>query len=233
MITPDTRGKKGDIPLRHHCNMFYETMHRLSINEYSVTDQAAPIAPVGINLHQKSRLLEIAFSDGFSFNYPCEYLRISTDKSTEVHDKKQVDFQGIEPCDTEALQINFDDGYTCTCSWGTLHDLGVNYENRWQAYLQQLEDNGLQRGGKPDGKVSIKVLYFIQLAVVSGRDDEDLDIPASVTNVASLLAWLRKRGDDWNEAFNEERVQVTVNKHFAEPFTLIEGGDEVAIVPRP
>jgi molybdopterin synthase sulfur carrier subunit len=178
-------------------------------------------------------LLEIAFSDGFSFNYPCEYLRVSTDQSAAVHAKKQVDFQGIEPCDTKALQINFDDGYSCTCSWDTLHDLGVSYEERWQAYLQQLQDNGLQRGGKSDGKVSIKVLYFIQLAVVSGRDDEDLDIPASVTNVASLLAWLRKRGDDWNEAFTEERVQVTVNKHFAETFTLIEGGDEVAIVPRP
>jgi len=233
MITLDTRGKKGGIPLRHHRNRFYETINRLLIIEYNVTDQAAPIAPVGINLHQKSRLLEIAFSDGFSFNYPCEYLRVSTDQSTAVHGKKQIDFQGIEPRDTEALQIKFNDGYSCTCSWDTLHDLGVSYEERWQAYLKQLEDNGLQRGNKPDGKVSIKVLYFIQLAVVSGRDDEDLDIPASVTNVASLLAWLRKRGDDWNEAFTEERVQVTVNKHFAETFTLIEGGDEVAIVPRP
>jgi DUF971 family protein/molybdopterin converting factor small subunit len=203
------------------------------ITEYNVTDQAAPIAPTGINLHQKSRLLEIAFSDGFSFNYPCEYLRVSTDQGAPVQGKKQVDFQAIEPRDTEALQIDFNDGYSCTCSWDNLHDLGVNYENRWQAYLQQLEDNGLERGVKPDGKVAIKVLYFIKLAIISGKDDEDLNIPASVTNVASLLAWLRKRGDDWNEAFTEERVQVTVNKHFAEPFTLIEGGDEVAIVPRP
>ena len=77
------------------------------------------------------------------------------------------------------------------------------------------------------------MLYFIGLALVSGKDDEDLSLPASVTNVASLLAWLRKRGDDWDEAFTEECVQVTVNKHFAEPFTLIESGDEVAIVPRP
>ncbi len=160
-------------------------------------------------------------------------MRISTDQDTPVHGKKQVDFQAIEPQDTEALQINFSDGYSCTCSWASLHDLGVNYKNRWQAYLQQLEDKGLKRGDETDGKVTIKVLYFIKLAVISGKDDEDLDIPASVTDVASLLAWLRKRGDDWNETFTEERVQVTVNKHFAEPFTLIEGGDEVAIVPRP
>jgi DUF971 family protein/molybdopterin converting factor small subunit len=206
---------------------------QLQITECNVTDQATPVVPTGINLHQKSRLLEIAFSDGFSFNYPCEYLRISTDQGTPVHGKKQVDFQAIEPQDTEALQINFNDGYSCTCSWDSLHDLGVNYKNRWQSYLQQLEDNGLKRGDETDGKVAIKVLYFIKLAIISGKDEEDLDIPASVTDVASLLAWLRKRGDDWKEAFAEERVQVTVNKHFAEPFTLIEGGDEVAIVPRP
>ena len=30
-----------------------------------------------------------------------------------------------------------------------------------------------------------------------------------------------------------EKVQVTVNRHFAERFTLIEHGDEVALVPRP
>ena len=104
-------------------------------------------------------------------------------------------------------------------------------------YLQALEDSGLGRGaGRAtggDGRVVIKVLYFIKLATISGKDGEDLSLPASVTSVAGLLAWLRKRGDDWNEAFTEERVQVTVNKHFAEPFTLIEAGDEVAIVPRP
>lgn len=198
-----------------------------------MTDQDTPIAPTGINLHQKSRLLEIAFSDGFSFNYPCEYLRVSTDQGAPVHGKKRVDFQAIEPRDTEALQIDFNDGYSCTCSWDRLHELGVNYRDRWQAYLQQLKDNGLERGEKTDGKDSIKVLYFISLAIISGKDEEDVNIPAAVTDVGSLLAWLRKRGNDWNEAFTEERVQVTVNKHFAESFTLIEDGDEVAIVPRP
>jgi molybdopterin converting factor small subunit len=81
--------------------------------------------------------------------------------------------------------------------------------------------------------VAIKILYFIQLAKVSGKDEEDIVLPDSVTSVETLLAWLRKRGARWNEPFADDRVQVTVNRQFAEPYTLIEHGDEVAIVPRP
>jgi len=32
--------------------------------------------PSEIKLHRKSRLLEIAFSDGKTFRYPCEFLRV-------------------------------------------------------------------------------------------------------------------------------------------------------------
>jgi DUF971 family protein len=37
---------------------------------------AAERAPSAITLHQKSRVLEIAFSDGRSFRLPYEYLRV-------------------------------------------------------------------------------------------------------------------------------------------------------------
>ena len=41
--------------------------------------------PTEIKLHQKSRLLEVAFSDGFRFQYPCEYLRVfSTSAEVKV-----------------------------------------------------------------------------------------------------------------------------------------------------
>ena len=84
----------------------------------------------------------------------------------------------------------------------------------------------------PDGRVTIRLLYFIQLAKLAGRDEEEIEIPESVTDVETLLAWLRNRRQGWQEAFRADKVQVTVNRHFAEPFTLIEHGDEVAIVPR-
>jgi len=79
------------------------------------------ISPTEINLHQKSRLLEIAYSDGFRFNYPCEYLRVfSTAAEVKVmnkpvHGKQRVNISMLDPQGTYALKITFDDG----------HDTGV------------------------------------------------------------------------------------------------------------
>ena len=79
---------------------------------------------------------------------------------------------------------------------------------------------------------SIRLVYFIQLAQIAGCDDEAVEAPESVNDVETLLAWLRKRGEAWEAAFAVDQVQVTVSKNFAEPFTRVEDGDEVALVPR-
>ena len=138
------------------------------------------LMPTEINLHQKSRLLEIGFSDGFAFKFPCEYLRVfSTSAENKVrekpeHGKETVNISRIEPQGTYALRLYFDDGHdTGIYSWGTLHELGVNYEKNWQDYLSRLKKYNLARGeGRAlgaDGKATIKILYFIQLAKISGK----------------------------------------------------------------
>jgi molybdopterin synthase sulfur carrier subunit len=71
----------------------------------------------------------------------------------------------------------------------------------------------------------------MQLADICGTNKENIRLPVTITNVQTLLAWLRKRGPGWAEGFDDNRVQVTVNKHFAESLTLIEAEDEVAIIP--
>ena len=202
------------------------------------------ISPTEINLHQKSRLLEIAYSDGFRFQYPCEYLRVfSTAAEVKVmnkpvHGKQMVNISMLDPQGTYALKITFDDGHdTGIYSWSTLYELGKNYETNWQGYLKRLEQHDLDRGDArvtdATGKVTIKLLYFIELAKISGKNEEEVDVPESVTNVETLLNWVRKRGERWQEPFEANRLQVTVNKQFSEPYTLIEHGDEVAFVPRP
>jgi DUF971 family protein/molybdopterin converting factor small subunit len=214
------------------------------MSDINAEQEHAHISPTEINLHQKSRLLEIAFSDGFRFNFPCEYLRVfSTAAEVKVmnkpvHGKQMVNISMLDPQGSYALKITFDDGHdTGIFSWSTLHELGKNYEANWQGYLERLDKHGLSRGDARitdnEGKVVIKLLYFIDLARVSGRDEEEVVIPESVTNVETLLVWMRKRGDRWQEPFTDNRLQVTVNKQFSEPFTLIEHGDEVAFVPRP
>ncbi len=202
------------------------------------------VSPTEINLHQKSRLLEIAYSDGFRFQYPCEYLRVfSTAAEVKVmdkpvHGKQMVNISMLDPQGTYALKITFDDGHdTGIYSWSTLYELGKNYEANWQVYLKRLEKHGMSRGDAritdKEGKVVIKLLYFIELAGISGKNEEEVVVPESVTNVETLLVWMRKRGERWKEAFEDNRLQVTVNKQFSEPYTLIEHGDEIAFVPRP
>ncbi len=202
-----------------------------------MSEISTSITPTAIKLHRKSRLLEIAFSDDSRFLYPCEYLRVvaagaGQESAGLVHGKRMVGITHIEPQGTAALQLDFDDGFTCSYTWEELHTLGAEYEHNWAGYLEQLQDHGLNRGDGAAGKIRIKLLYFIQLAKLAGRDEEEIELPETVTHVESLLAWLGGRRPGWQESFAPDKVQVTVNRHFAEPFTLVEDGDEVAIVPR-
>ncbi|MHB1299890.1 MAG: gamma-butyrobetaine hydroxylase family protein [Burkholderiales bacterium] len=106
-------------------------------------------SPTEIKLHKKSRLLEIAFSDGKTFSFPFEFLRVHS-PSAEVRGhgpgqevlqtgKKDVDIENIEPVGRYALQITFSDGHdTGIYSWDLLHDYGLNQEKLWQDYLKRL-----------------------------------------------------------------------------------------------
>ncbi len=201
--------------------------------------------PTDIQLHSKSRLLEITFSAHERFQYPCEYLRIKSN-AAEVRalgrpetGKENVNITGIEPQGSYAIRIIFDDGHdTGIYSWQTLYDLGKYYDRYWQDYLDALQSMGYSRhagnrGRQEQQKVTITILYFVQLPDVFGTDSEQVELPDEVTNVSQLLAWLRARGKQQNDLLQDDIVTVTVNKSFAEPFTILEQGDEVAIVPRP
>ena len=109
--------------------------------------------PTEINLHQKSRMLEIKFDDGAAFEMSCEYLRVHS-PSAEVQghgpgegvlqvDKEDVNVERIEPVGNYAIQIYFDDGHnTGIYSWDTLYRLGANKEKNWQDYLDRLKAAG-------------------------------------------------------------------------------------------
>lgn len=119
---------------------------------------AAPQAPipVEIKLHQKSRVLEVVFSDGQRFDLPFEFLRVYS-PSAEVRGhgpgqevlqtgKKDVDILSLEPVGSYAVQPHFSDGHTTGIySWDYLYDLGVNREARWKSYLERLKAAGARR----------------------------------------------------------------------------------------
>ena len=112
--------------------------------------------PTEIKFHQKSRILEISFNDGKTFQLPCEFLRVYS-PSAEVrgHEpgqeilqtgKQDVSITHIEPVGNYAIQLNFSDGHnTGLYSWDLLYNYGLNQDAMWQHYLQRLIDAGINR----------------------------------------------------------------------------------------
>jgi DUF971 family protein len=117
--------------------------------------QAAP-QPTTIKLRTRSRVLEITFDDGASFELPFEYLRVFS-PSAEVKGhgggegvlqigKENIGIGGMEPVGNYALRLMFDDGHdTGLYSWHLLYELGRERQVRWQRYLARCEASGLPR----------------------------------------------------------------------------------------
>ncbi|WJW75572.1 DUF971 domain-containing protein [Thiohalobacter sp. IOR34] len=112
--------------------------------------------PTEIKVHTKSRTLEISFESGESFNLPAEYLRVYS-PSAEVQGhgpgqgvlqvgKEDVNIENVVPVGNYGVQIYFDDNHnTGIYAWDTLYDLGKNYEQHWQDYLERLAAAGHKR----------------------------------------------------------------------------------------
>jgi DUF971 family protein len=112
--------------------------------------------PTTITLHQKSRVLEIAFTDGRTFRLPYEFLRVYS-PSAEVRGhgpgqevlqvgKRDVDIRGLEPVGSYAVQPQFSDGHaTGIYSWEYLYELGESQDELWKEYLEKLARAGASR----------------------------------------------------------------------------------------
>ncbi|WP_198939252.1 gamma-butyrobetaine hydroxylase-like domain-containing protein [Motiliproteus sp. MSK22-1] len=111
--------------------------------------------PTRIELHLRSRLLELVYEDQ-AYQLPAELLRVSS-PSAEVRGhgqgnevlqtgKRNVALTGIEPSGNFAVKLIFDDGHDSGLfSWSYLRELCVNQDTYWQAYLDRLEAAGGSR----------------------------------------------------------------------------------------
>ncbi|MFN2646721.1 MAG: gamma-butyrobetaine hydroxylase-like domain-containing protein [Burkholderiales bacterium] len=112
--------------------------------------------PTVITVHQKSRVLEVAFDDGKVFRLPYELLRVYS-PSAEVKGhgpgqevlqtgKQNVEIRSLEPVGSYAVQPVFSDGHsTGIYSWEYLYELGENQEKLWAQYLAKLQAAGASR----------------------------------------------------------------------------------------
>lgn len=112
--------------------------------------------PTEIQLHQASRVLEVAFDTGERFRLPCEYLRVYS-PSAEVqgrHEresklqvgKENVTISDIQPVGNYSVKLVFDDGHRSGLyDWAYLYRLGREQERLWAEYLERLAEHGYQR----------------------------------------------------------------------------------------
>jgi DUF971 family protein len=112
--------------------------------------------PVAMTLHGRSRVLEVAFSDGQSFRIPLELMRVYS-PSAEVKGhgpgqevlqtgKREVDVVDLKPVGNYAVQPTFSDGHdTGIFSWDYLYFLGSQQSELWADYERRLQAAGVGR----------------------------------------------------------------------------------------
>ena len=78
----------------------------------------------------------------------------------------------------------------------------------------------------------VKLIYFAWVRERIGVPEEDVTLPSDVKSVRQLLAWLRTRGEGYEEALKfPDAIRVAINqKHFdhREP---VAGAREIALFP--
>ena len=112
--------------------------------------------PTDIKLHQKSRVMEVAFSDGQHFELSFEMLRVYS-PSAEVRGHgegqevlqvgmREIDIPALEPVGNYAVQPTFSDGHsTGIYSWEYLYWLGSERDKLWNDYLARMLAAGASR----------------------------------------------------------------------------------------
>jgi molybdopterin synthase sulfur carrier subunit len=77
----------------------------------------------------------------------------------------------------------------------------------------------------------IRILYFGSLVDAFDRASDEIDLPANVQDIQSLMFYLSLRGEIWARYLrNNPGLKITVNRKFAEGGTPVKDGDEIAFV---
>ena len=77
----------------------------------------------------------------------------------------------------------------------------------------------------------VKILFFGDLVESLGMASDDITLPPDVSDVERLLFTLSRRGDIWKKMLvGNPKLNVTINKQFAEKSSPVKDGDEIALV---
>jgi len=77
--------------------------------------------------------------------------------------------------------------------------------------------------------MQIELLYFGRPGENLKLTRETVTLPADISTLGELLAWLRLRGDTWANELTENRVRGAINQEFAGWSAQIREQDEIAL----
>jgi sulfur-carrier protein len=78
----------------------------------------------------------------------------------------------------------------------------------------------------------MRLLYFAWVKEKTGIGDEEVDIPAGVTTVAELMAWLKTRGPEFEHAFaRSEVIRAAIDQSHVRHDAHLAGAREIAFFP--
>jgi len=81
------------------------------------------------------------------------------------------------------------------------------------------------------GLQMVRILFFGDLVDTLGMAWDEIVLPPDVTDVERLLFVLSKRGEMWKKMLlGNPKLNITINKQFAEKSAAIKDGDEIALV---
>lgn len=80
--------------------------------------------------------------------------------------------------------------------------------------------------------MSVKLVYFAWVREKIGKGEEELDLPAGVTTVGELLAYLKTLGEEYDQALKfPEAIRVALNQEHVHHSEKIAGVREIGIFP--
>jgi molybdopterin synthase sulfur carrier subunit len=80
--------------------------------------------------------------------------------------------------------------------------------------------------------MSVRLIYFAWVRERIGKPEETADLPAAVTTIAELIAWLSSRGEEYAYAFeNGPLIRTAIDKAHVKHDAALAGAREIAFFP--
>ncbi|MGF1620837.1 MAG: molybdopterin converting factor subunit 1 [Rhodomicrobiaceae bacterium] len=80
--------------------------------------------------------------------------------------------------------------------------------------------------------MTVKLLYFAWVREKAGRAEEEVELPAGAETVADVIAWLKTRGPDFEDAFERgDIIRAAIDQTHVKHDASVAHAREIAFFP--